>query len=489
MQKILCFIFFLFLISVFFNDLMLPIPGMHWFVQASFIISLLSFFILVVCYHKAFLKELYNIFLHRLSSLRIYIFMVVYILLITLIKGIYGQVDLKSSLLDEIGQYCFVILICYLVTYFIFKRIFRVLTIIKVIYSIIYIILILGCLDFIAYNFDVSFLKSFLRLFNTTSILVMGASEFIKSSVNGIYRVQSVYFEPGFYAEHLFILLPFVYTFSTIKKRIFKYKLVDTFVRVTYIPLFWINVILTQSPIWLCFSLLLTIYMYRALIIKFLIQKFYYIMTFFISVTLLFILIFSKINLEETYLYRIFKVVSNITDINMLIASEQSLGTRLSCIINLVDIGKQTPIFGIGHSNIKPFMVAQIQNNKSKVFVTQEMYYCILVKEKPSFQDPFLINFFVRYGFIGLFLFLYFIFHLQKNISCKHRQCHTLIKCLSDSLVLMLGATLITGCYDLPISDYIYHFIIGLSLGVESILIGQKNRKKFFINKNKRSQV
>lgn len=485
------FIFIFFLFFAFFNDLVVPFPALHWNVQVTFIFSIITFCIFFIKYYKQFIIDIKKLLIWKNSSFRIYIYLISYILFQTIIFGILGKINVVSSLLDIIAQYFIVFMLCYLTTFFIIKRIFKISYVIKIMYSTIFIILIFGILDFFAYNFNIGFLQTIVHLPNNTSTLVAGNDFFNKSIANNFYRVQSIYFEPGYFAEHLFILLPLIYGISNSKFKIYKNKLLNKIIKKIFVPLTWINIVLTQSPMWLCLSLLLTFIMFYKKIIYFLLN--YYKHTI-VSLIIILVLLLESINIdvENSYLSRILKVTNNITNINSLIIEEPSLGTRLSCIFNLIDIGMSSPVFGIGHSNIKPQMIKQIQNNNSKIQVTREMYYCILVKESPSFQNPILVNFFVRYGVIALILFLFFIFKLRKNLSILSKNASSIVIVFSKSLSMCLLCILIVGCYDIAISDYVCHFIIGCCLGLEQYLHFDQNNifnKARLIDENGRQNL
>ena len=466
-------IYFIYIICILFSilsfckDLVVPVPGMGRFIQASFILCLFLFMYFCIFYNNLFVKDLKQVLFRKRSSFRIYIYLILYILTQTLIYGFCGKINMAASLTEVFSQYFIVILMTFIVIIFMTNRILKLSLVIKCVYSIIYGILLLGIVDFIAYNAHISFLQTLVNLPNNSSTLVYGQDVFVKSMSYGLYRVQSIFFEPGYLGEHIFIFLPIIYILANLKMPIYKTKRINTLVQKTIIPLTWINIILTQSPLWLCMSIILTVIMYY----KYILKKFIIILLFIITVGT----IFMTIDIQETYLSRITRVIVNASDINLLIEENSSLGTRLSCILNLIDIGLTSPITGIGHSNIKPRIIEQIQYNKSKVFVTQEMYHCILYKAQPTFQNPMLVNFFVRYGLIALCLLLYLIYKLRRNLNILSRNYPKLLYSnFAQAISISIICILIVGCYDTGLGNTICQFFIGLGFGMEQYLLTKR---------------
>ena len=470
--------FILFLILSFFCDLVCPLFISNWTISVAVFFAFFCFFLLLIFFHKNFILDIQRIIKNKNNSLNLYLLFVTYILLITFIMGIIGKVLLVKSLLGIIGQYILSVLVYYLVFIYIAYKILKPKLLIKIVYTMLFVILVLGIVDFIAYYFNIVFLQKILLMGMNIQVIRYGA--FTKVYSMGLPRVQSVYFEPGFFAEYIFFLLPIIYKLSLSKFNIYKNKNLNIIIKRMMIPLLWINLILTQSPIFLVFALISTlIYFWFGILnlIKTNLKRF---------IRILFVLLFFgvslfpfiyNINLNDTYAGRITKVISNLNDINVLIYSEQSFGTRLCNIINLVDIGLRSPLFGVGHSNLIPLMEKQIINNRSPVFVTDEIKKNSL-QEIFIFQNPPFTNIFVRYGLIGLILFYAFIIKTILSLIKIRKYTRENTKQFIDGLIGTLFSYIVISCYDITIASLIPCIPIGLSIGLIQYIYENREKEK-----------
>ena len=392
--------------------------------------------------------------------------------------GIVGKVSLVKSLLGIIGQYILSLFIYYLIFIYISYKILKPTLLIKILYTMLFIILILGIVDFIAYYFNIVFLQKILLMGMNIQVIKYGA--FTKVYSMGLPRVQSVYFEPGFFAEYIFFLLPIIYKLSLSKFNIYKNKNLNIIIKRLMIPLMWIDLILTQSPIFLVFAMISTlIYFWFSILnlIKTNFNRFMRILFVLLILGVSLVPFIYNINLNDTYAGRITKVISNLNDINVLIYSEQSLGTRICNIINLIDIGSRSPIFGVGHSNLIPLMEKQILNSQSPVFVTDEIKKNSL-QENFIFQNPPFTNIFVRYGLIGIILFYAFIIKIILSLRKIRKYTNENTKQFIDGLIGTLFSYIVISCYDITIASLIPCIPIGLSIGLIQYIYENREKEK-----------
>ena len=457
--------FILYIIAFFFNDLRIRLFLKSWTTPMSVAFILIGLAILLLSKKKSFINFSLETIFNRKNSLNVYLYFVLYILFITLIFGIIQKTSIFISFAEIIFTYILAIFSIFLITSYIICKLFTPYKVIKIMYGTFYFVLIVGIIDFIIYKFNIVPLQYIHSLFFNIQSVAAGGM-FYKPIAFGIPRVQSVYYEPGIYGQYLFIFSPLLYTLALSKYKIFKKKYIDKIIKKTTIPLLWLNLIMTQSPIWLVFTLVSTLIYFSRKILNFM-KK--YIKQLIVSAFLIltFSTVFiSKVNINDTYLSRIVTVISNIKNINVLIMAEQSLGTRISCVLNLLDIGSRTPIFGAGHTNLKPLMVDQICNYKSKIAVTAEMYTMICKRETPMFQNPPLSNMFLRYGLIGLILYYFFLFKTFIQLKKSIKYAEPILKNICNAFLGIISSIFIVSCYDMSIINLFLYFLISIIIGL-----------------------
>lgn len=475
-RKIINIFFTLYFAVFFFNDLRIPIIKPTWTVPVSILSTLFTLCILLQLNHKKFINFSLKIINSKKNAINLYVIFILYILTITLIKGIYGDINLLDSYVEIIFTYIIAILPIFLINSYLIVYKISPIKVLKILYVMFYLVLLFGIFDFIIYTFNIIPLQKIHSLFFNIQTMV-SSSSFVKASAYNSVRVQSIYFEPGIFAEYIFVFSTLIYTLTLSKIRFFRNTNVNTFIKSSYIPLMWLNLILTQSPFGFAFTLISTCIFFKDKILK-------YIVPISIISSICFILFCSfnlsaKKNYNNTFLSRIEIVCKNLYNINFIIESEQSLGTRISCILNLIEIGiEKNPLFGIGHSNLKPYMVAHIQKGSRHIMITKEMYHFILYKQNPKFQNPPLSNMFVRYGFIGLIIYYAFLFKIIYLLHKNEKTCKCIDnKKLYKAFIFMIFSILVLSCYDLSIINLFMYSIIGTIIA----FIEYKNHYYFLI--------
>ncbi|MBE7711516.1 MAG: hypothetical protein E7Z92_05180 [Cyanobacteria bacterium SIG31] len=457
--------FSLFIVSIFFIHLNLPFVSFYCVVGLFFLF--LSLFVISIFKRNDFLFFLKKIILKKNQPLILYCFFVVYVITITIILSIQGIVNPISSLLEIFYRYILCMFLCYTtIAYLTYKHI-SLKTLIKIFYGILYLFLALGVVDFIAYSLNIKPLTFLLEQTHNIETVVWG-KEYHKAYAMGLPRVQSVYVEPGFFAENIFLFLPILYSFSLSKYKIFKNNYLNKLTKITTIPLIWFNLILTLSPIWLVGCIVSTLLYFIKPIFSF-IKKYFIITTtslIIISLSLAIIYRLNENQIRNSYLGRIIVVINNIKSIDNIILAEQSLGTRLSNVLNQIDIGMRSPIIGHGHSNKTILMVEQIKYNKSPVAITGEMIQYILHTEKVQFHSPPFVDIFVRYGLVGIFLYYGFIlrtiFLLKKYKNCLNGIAFDFASGLGASLLSYIVLTF----YDIASGELQSCMMLGICIAI-----------------------
>lgn len=464
------FIFTIFIISIFFIHYNLPF--VHFYAVIGLIFLLISFFILLCLKNKKFLFFVKSIILSKKNSFCIYLLYLFYILLITTIFGILGKVSLIQSLSEIFYRNIVCMFLCYVTVAYIAYRYISYKKIVKIYYGVLFIILCLGIVDFVSAILHITPIEWFLKQIHNLSVVVWFQGQIqvdvhSHAMVGNIPRAQSIYVEPGFFAENIFLFVPILYHLSHCKNKIFKNKYLNFITKKTTIPLIWINLILTFSPIWLVGVIFSTLIYYSAAIFKF-VKKHFAVLIIAICILLTSVNIINSfgMNFSKTYLNRIEIVCKNLTNLNALVLAEESFGTRLSNVLNQIYIGFQKPIFGVGHSNKTKYMVNLITSGESPIVPTGEMISNIVYKEKPMFHSPPIADTFVRYGIIGIILYFGFIIrtiYLLKRTRTRIKT-NTLMRAFLYGINGSLISYIVLCFYDITPAELQSCMLIGISI-------------------------
>lgn len=375
-----------------------------------------------------------------------------------------GKVDPLKSFVGVFCQFLLFTFPCVFIALLTAHKVFSIKTIIKILYITFYVILLLGIVDFIVYSFNVGPLKQVLSA--TSNIKILKGGIYVKAFAGKFPRVQSVYFEPGFFAEYIFIMLPIMYKVSLSKFSVLKHKILNKFVKKTTIPLIWLDIILTRSPIWLIFCILSTTIYYLVFLFNKNKKKFVLLST---IIPLVFGIMFIYVHISELKQFdnpafnRIGKVIKNINNVNELISVEPSLGTRICNIINLLCIGNKHPVLGVGHSNLRAEYKKQILSGNSPIALTDEVLN-VASRENGNFQNPPLTHLYVRHGLVALFLFYYFIFKIIILLIKNKKYYPEREQLYISSLIGSLISYILTSCYDMTMLMVLPYFLLGISL-------------------------
>lgn len=303
-----------------------------------------------------------------------------------------------------------VILIIFLVPKYI-----KIKSLLKFIFLFSFFIYLLGLFEFIVYTLDISVFKDIINIFSNKRLLIYDNYDGARLIVNHFPRIHSIFDEPSYLGYYTAIFSPIIYELCTSKYKIIKNYFIEKFVKSTIIPMMWITLILTQSPIFLIFNLLFTGY-------YFIIRKEYYkriinsrIFPFFILFLLIIIPIFiTKIDYSDTYLNRIILTIKNIKSFDKFMEVEASLATRIIIYINAVEIAFKNFFTGIGYGNMSYYIADKLAN--SKVPLTKELILFV-AERKTSPASSIFIKIFSETGFLGLFLFYKFLYEIIKKTN------------------------------------------------------------------------
>ena len=227
-----------------------------------------------------------------------------------------------------------------------------------------------GIIDYYGQFYSISAIEALHNYVSTRSMFLNA-----ESTVNVTYfavRNRSFCFEPSFYALFLFVMLPFALKVVSKSYKITRSRKVDAVLKVLILTLTYVNLFLTQSPIYIIASMLFTFLYFSKDIIRIIRRRIVLICCAMLLIvpSLLFI---PKIdNPEENRIVRRVNVVaSSFKDVETLILTEPSLGARIVAYINAATMAGKHPITGITRANDNE-MYTQFKN--SPVPLTEELY-------------------------------------------------------------------------------------------------------------------
>ncbi len=302
----------------------------------------------------------------------------------------------------------------------------------------------LGIIEYIANTYDITFIQN---LFSTIVNRVATKTETTRVFVIAYnkFRISGIFQEPGGFAAFIFISLPLVYFLCTSKTMWLKNRVMDYIIKISTLILMPICLIGTQSPINLCFVLIFLGFIFVKKIITIKIKHKAIILLSCLGITALIaimtinILSLKNIDITDTYLNRIVKVIDTFRSMTLLVAAEPSLATRIGKFSGAFTIALKHPIFGIGFGNIMkewPNAVLSLPFT-----ITPELFNDAILK-RPTAAGVMFWKLSAETGFIGTILFYLFLANIaytaQKIKKYYTGYLYNLINNLQLSLILYI---------------------------------------------------
>lgn len=293
----------------------------------------------------------------------------------SIILSFFGGTTILGAVVNILNRYILVIFPMFIYIACLLTKYMTIKSFMKVFVAGLWINSILGIIAYIGRCFNISVINYIFDTLNNSRLLATNYIGGLASTADVVFeknhRLAGLYNEPGYLARFLFVFLPFVYTFASTKLKLFKNRNVDFLFKKTIIPLTWVNMILTMSPVNLVFGAIITFVYYIEFIIK-LIKKYCIL---FCSSIFIIVLILLNIDLDvsDTYLIRIINVLANLNSFEALIDAEPSLATRLVYDINVFMIFIHNIFYGVGIGNIPNFIYSQCLH--SPVPLSPEVIY------------------------------------------------------------------------------------------------------------------
>lgn len=336
----------------------------------------------------------------------------IFSIFVGIIKGQFHFGGLITSMFG--GLICSVMLPVILIIFLVPKYI-KIKSLLKFIFLFSFFIYLFGLFEFVVYKFDISIFMDIINVFSNKRLLIYDDYDTARLIVNNLPRIRSIFEEPSYLGYYTAIFSPVIYELCTKKYRLMKCYFIDKLIKLTMVPIMWITLILTQSPIFLIFNLLFTGY-------YFIIRSKYYKKIFnskiFLFLIILMIVIISiiilNIDYSNTYLNRIILVLKNMNNFSDFIVAEPSLATRIIIYINAIDIALKNFFTGIGYGNMAYIIADKL--SISKVPLTEELTRFV-AEGKTAPASSIFIKIFSETGIFGLFLFYKFLYELIKTIK------------------------------------------------------------------------
>ncbi len=350
---------------------------------------------------------------------------------------------------------------------------------IKFFMLILWINLISGLVSWLGMYFDISFINNIFDFFSNMRILCDAGSKYSLGTLNsnyaafGLPRLDNLCEEPAQYASFLCIYFPFVYSFSLTKLKIFNNKQLNYIIKISFIPLCWLNLLLTFSPIMLLFSIIITAIYFRERLINLLKKRF----IFLIIILLLLLYIFCSIDFSETFISRIINVLTKVHTFDDFILVEPSLATRVINYINEFIIFFKHPLTGVGLGNMPYSMLEQLSN--SPVSLTKEINFklqaAVLTNTKLGYNKAFIYHFLAENGIVVFSIFIFFYYKLYKTLSTylKINSKQTFNYIFLKACIVSLSSIFLLMFYSLNL--YSEHLCIMIAVSIMLIYHLKKN--------------
>lgn len=454
------------------------LPAFVLYIGATSFIRLFNFVLPVTLLLAIFIKpkNIINnfIFLFDKSPMIYLLMFFAWTVFVSFLAVITGYYSITSFLIYCVIQLFFRIFLVYSFPIIAVPRFINIKFIIKMFFIAYTCIFILGIIEFISAITNMTFITDIIHIISN----IQDADRMIISGESNLLRIRSVFSEPGELGQFIAINMPIIYTIIRTKCKIFNNSLLNRVIKTTIIPLMLINLLLTQSPIYILISAIVTIIFFLKDIRNFIIKYRYFCISMFVIIIVGILIIQSTIDIEKTPLIRIIKVVSifNSFTIEKLILADYSLATRVTNYINQFILFLHHPIFGIGFGNNEHILIAQLNN--SPVPLTQEIYV------KMATTNRVLINTNVMYlllhqtGLIGYVLYVIFMLKTSKLFKNAKKYFTGIERMFLDGLSkTIICILLISSIYNITIFHTYLWVFAGLAGSVLLII-----RKKGIID-------
>lgn len=451
---------FTFILS-FFVNLVIPVGNIP--IPIVVIFMTLSYIGIFLYYKKEFINFL--LLLKKKNNLAFPLLIFIPLILIEIPFYILaGHFSLLKFIMQFLGIFVFQVLFIFLLFGFITYKIFSEKNIYKLIILSIFLILLLGIFDFITAYLHLEPAMNFINLMSNQRFLAL-AEYGDRVYIGNIPRLQSIFMEPAVFAIFLVSFLPFSYALFNSKYKVVKNKYINILIKKSLLPCLWFNLIFTQSPIFLIFGLIITIFYFKDNLFSILKKQLYLTVSILTFVVCFACIIVNKFDLSETFLNRIFLVLEVLKDFNKFIIVEPSLATRVVNYVNSLCVWLKHPIFGVGIGNLSIYQAAQMQH--SPVPLTQEIINHLYLKTF-VFNTGVFYKLMAETGIVGTFTYFYFwakLYNFSKKLFIKAKFNNLFV--LYKGLWGIVWVYIILCFYNMYLYYAYYYVFAGIIVGLQ----------------------
>lgn len=438
------------------------IPIGQKYMLISTIFMLISFFIYIITNTNYFIQILKNFLFNKYTYL--FFLFIIWVIFSSTVLCIMGKTTSLISLSNIFIGLFFSVSLPFFFG-FLFGKTFKIFISIKIIYLSLLIIMIFGLIDFSAFFFKLEALKEvFYFLVNQRQLANNTSGEAVKVIINGIPRIQSFFVEPGLFSYFAALMLPLIYKLSTLKIHFFRNFYLDKLLKNLLPILTWFNIVFSQSPIGLVFSIFTTFY-YILSCKKFSLKNFIWFTSIVISIIVFFILFFNFSTLGEKVFSRIDTIFYIISDFNKFSLVEESLATRLIFYINCIIIFLKNPFLGVGWGHLGLDLARQLPH--SPLALTFEIVRNLnKVKNTTAYGLVISYRILAETGFIGFLLFYSFIIKIILKIKIYLKNTKHDIYNIFKGFYLYLILFIVFSFYESLLYAPHYWVLIGLIIAI-----------------------
>lgn len=455
-MKVLLF-FFVTLIILMFPGLCFSIGSQFVNLYVPFVLLALS--ILFIIQNKKLKRHI--LFLYKKTPFKYFCWFALWGGFTIVMSVFTGKFRFGGFITSTLGGLICSVLCPFIFVSFVFSKILSTKFLIRFLYGFCWFVFVFALFDFIIYLFDISFLKDFVSILCNKRSIFANLELAYRASANNYIRAKSIFEEPSYLGYFILLLSPIIYEIHYAIKNIFKNSFVNLVIKKTMIPFMWISLILTQSPIFLIFNLLFTVFYYiKYRNLKTIMYK-YRIFILSLVIPIIFILLYSfmTIDFQQTYLNRIILVVQNINSFDKFVMVEPSLATRVIIFICGCNLFLQTYLFGVGYGNLSYLMQDLIIN--SNLPLTPELSE-LFYTDNTHLASMIFIKMISETGFIGFVLFYYFLFKTILTIQKYENMYEPNMKFLFRGFKMYVILFVLTSIYDSNINQAWCWVIFGM---------------------------
>ncbi len=396
---------------------------------------------LIVLILKNYKNFLYNINLLVKTKPGIYLALFSLWAIITIIVSIpQGTFMLGSFFTNFLGNFFCSFLFPTLIMCLLICKINDIYKIKKFIFIIYMIVFIIGIIELIGLLLNIQIVKDILSILVNRGAL---ANNLVKDFLyaNDKLRIESIFREPGEYAGFLVVSSPIIFYLGSLKEKLFHNIFVDTILKQTLKILWFVSLLMTQSPINIVFIFLVGLcwlIINRKKVIDFIIHSSKHIAS---AIGIMAVSIFAISALivigssGNSFLSRIGATFGSIKSIDAIVEDEASLATRICTHEAQILIGLDYPVFGLGYGNMNSAWPQYVLNLPHMVTPEVQGY---ANSGRQMGGSSFLWKVFAETGIPGVILLYLFWFSLWKygNKLSKRSSEGDFINALNFSLLV-----------------------------------------------------